>query len=230
MQIMMPHQTNEKPCCFQFYMQFSTTDEVCPYCYSWTLEWGENLYCWGAGHERGRKGLWWLYVKSPYVAYDYFHLDNTNCFLLLGIGFGSLKLRANLKFSPVMLARPIHVTGQRFMPKFRKVALPNLSCLMGASENILLTNTEVCRSQTRGVNFCSKLGKRKTVKSVAKRFKRLGSGMLKRWRAGKNHNMRKKSTNQKRRLKRPVIVKGKQLRKLNKMISGWWMRLFDRFP
>ncbi len=75
--------------------------------------------------------------------------------------------------------------------------------------------------QHRGAVFCSRRGKRKTVKSVTKRFKRLRSGKLLRWKAGKNHNMRKKSSNQRRRLRRPVVVKGKQLRKLNKMISGW---------
>ena len=73
----------------------------------------------------------------------------------------------------------------------------------------------------RNIVTYSKRGKRKSVKAVVKRFKRLGSGALKRWRSGKNHNMRKKSTNQKRRLRKPVIVKGRQLRKLNKMLSGW---------
>ncbi len=78
---------------------------------------------------------------------------------------------------------------------------------------------QLCTS--RGAVFWSKKGKRKTVKAVAKRFKRLPCGRLLRWRAGKNHNMRKKSCNQRRRLRKPVIVKGRQLRKLNRMISGW---------
>ena len=73
----------------------------------------------------------------------------------------------------------------------------------------------------RKITIYSKRGKKKSVKAVVKRFKRLGSGALKRWRSGKHHNMRKKSTNQKRRLRKPVIVKGRQLRKLNKMLNGW---------
>jgi len=73
----------------------------------------------------------------------------------------------------------------------------------------------------RNITLISKRGKKKSVKSVVKRFKRLGCGALKRWRSGKNHNMRKKSTNQKRRLRKPVIVRGRQLRKLNKMLNGW---------
>ena len=94
---------------------------------------------------------------------------------------------------------------------------------LGQCKNNLISANEKSQSLVfkRNITIISKRGKRKTVKGVIKRFKRLGSGALKRWRSGKNHNMRKKSTNQKRRLRKPVIVTGRQLRKLNKMVNGW---------
>lgn len=76
--------------------------------------------------------------------------------------------------------------------------------------------------QTRGVVNCSKRqGKKKSVKAVAKRFHRTGSGKLKYWPAGKVHNMLSKSRNHRRRLKKPRYATKTQLKTLNKMISGW---------
>ena len=75
---------------------------------------------------------------------------------------------------------------------------------------------------TRGVvNFSKRRGKKKTVKAVAKRFHRTGSGKLKYWPAGKVHNMLCKSRNHRRRLRKPRYANKTQLKTLNKMISGW---------
>ena len=73
---------------------------------------------------------------------------------------------------------------------------------------------------SRGVVMFSKKGKCKTVKAVAKRFKRTGSGALKYWRAGKNHRMLVKSSRASRQLRKPRYVNKTQLKTLNKMLSG----------
>ena len=76
-------------------------------------------------------------------------------------------------------------------------------------------------SQTRNIVIFSKLGKRKTCKAVAKRFRRTGSGKLKYWPAGKTHNMLAKSNKARRQLRKARYVSKTQLKMLNKMISGW---------
>lgn len=75
--------------------------------------------------------------------------------------------------------------------------------------------------QHRNVVFCSKLGKRKTVKAVAKRFKRTGTGKLKYWKSGKNHKMLAKTKRSSRELRKPCYVTNTQLKTLNKMLAGW---------
>jgi large subunit ribosomal protein L35 len=71
------------------------------------------------------------------------------------------------------------------------------------------------------VNFSKRSGKKKTVKAVAKRFHRTGSGKLKYWPAGKVHNMLKKSRNYRKSLRKPRYASKTELKTLNKMISGW---------
>ena len=77
------------------------------------------------------------------------------------------------------------------------------------------------QQQTRGVVIFSKLGKRKTVKAVAKRFRRTGSGKLKYWPPGKTHNMLAKSRDKRRHLRKARYANKTQLKTLNKMLSGW---------
>lgn len=73
---------------------------------------------------------------------------------------------------------------------------------------------------TRGITVISRLGKRKTCKSVRKRFFRVKDGYLKRWRTGKVHKQRKKSSWRRFRLRGSVLVKNKsQLKTLNKMMA-----------
>ena len=76
-------------------------------------------------------------------------------------------------------------------------------------------------SQTRSIVRFSKKGKKKTVKAVAKRFMRTGSGALKYWRPGKNHKMMAKSCKASRQMRKHRYVNKTQLKILNKMISGW---------
>ena len=76
--------------------------------------------------------------------------------------------------------------------------------------------------QCRGlVKVSKKKGKRKTVKAVAKRFHRTGSGKLKYWPAGKVHNMLSKSKRKRRQLRKPRYASKTQLKTLNKMLAGW---------
>ena len=66
----------------------------------------------------------------------------------------------------------------------------------------------------------SKLGKMKTVKAVAKRFRRTGSGKLKFWPPGNVHNLLSKSHNRKCRIRRPRYASKTQAKTLNKMLIG----------
>lgn len=58
----------------------------------------------------------------------------------------------------------------------------------------------------------------KTNKSVASRFKKTGSGQLKRSRPGKRHILTKKSTNRKRKLKTPALVDAANLKTYKRMM------------
>lgn len=78
--------------------------------------------------------------------------------------------------------------------------------------------SQQCRSIVR---VSKNKGKLKTVKAVAKRFHRTGSGKLKYWPAGKVHNMLAKSNKRRRQLRKPKYATKTQLKTLNKMISGW---------
>eukprot|EP00111_Clytia_hemisphaerica_P006625 TCONS_00019180-protein len=71
----------------------------------------------------------------------------------------------------------------------------------------------------RTITVVSRLGKRKTCKSVLKRFRRVKGGYLKRWRSGMVKKQRKKSSWRKFRLRGSILVKRpSQLRTLNKMM------------
>ena len=71
------------------------------------------------------------------------------------------------------------------------------------------------------VKSSKRKGKRKTVKAVAKRFYRTGSGKLKYWPAGKVHNMLSKSNKRRRQLRKARYATKIQLKTLNKMLAGW---------
>ena len=71
------------------------------------------------------------------------------------------------------------------------------------------------------VKMSKNKGKRKTVKAVAKRFHRTGSGKLKYWPPGKVHNMLAKSKKKRRQLRKPRYATKTQLKTLNKMLAGW---------
>ena len=122
-------------------------------------------------------------------------------YLINGIHYDSTKMASSLK--------PIH-------PQIR-VPLLGITPHLGPSGR----TPALHYIPTRGVvNYSKNRGKKKTVKAVAKRFHRTGSGKLKYWPSGK-HKMLSKSRNHRRLLRKPRYVTKTQLKTLNKMISGW---------
>lgn len=97
---------------------------------------------------------------------------------------------------------PAHCTRLRYMYKSGSVRLP------------------LCMVPVRTVVKHSKLGKMKTVKAVAKRFRRTGSGKLKFWPPGNVHNLLSKSHSRKGRIRTARYVNKTQLKTLNKMLIG----------
>ena len=100
------------------------------------------------------------------------------------------------------------------------------SYLPGTSQSKVLASTNSFLKTpliilSRNLVKYSKKGKHKTVKAVAKRFHRTGTGKLKYWPAGNNHKMLSKSFNERRLLRKPKYANKQQLKLLNNMISGW---------
>ena len=62
--------------------------------------------------------------------------------------------------------------------------------------------------------------KMKTHRGAAKRFKRTGSGKIVRAKSNKQHILTKKSPKRKRRLRKTVIVKGVDAKRLDQMLQG----------
>ncbi|MDF2472710.1 MAG: hypothetical protein K0R92_1122 [Lachnospiraceae bacterium] len=58
----------------------------------------------------------------------------------------------------------------------------------------------------------------KTSKSAAKRFKKTGTGQLKRMKAYKSHILTKKSTKRKRNLRKATLVDGTKLKNMKKIM------------
>ena len=58
----------------------------------------------------------------------------------------------------------------------------------------------------------------KTNRSVAKRFKKIGKGKIKRGRANKGHILGKKSRKRKRNLKGTALVSSKDMKSLRRMM------------
>jgi len=112
---------------------------------------------------------------------------------------------------------------QRSFTNFQSLSFG--SCFPGALQSFVGGNSFPKTSlliPSRNIVKCSKRkGKHKTVKAVAKRFHRTGSGKLKYWPAGNNHKMLSKSFNERRLLRKPRYANKQQLKVLNNMISGW---------
>ncbi len=58
----------------------------------------------------------------------------------------------------------------------------------------------------------------KTSKSVAKRFKKTGTGKLKRMQAYKGHNLTKKTSKRKRNLRKAVITDASNVKNMKKLL------------
>ncbi|XP_015597223.1 39S ribosomal protein L35, mitochondrial [Cephus cinctus] len=72
--------------------------------------------------------------------------------------------------------------------------------------------------------FSLKKGKRRSVKTVLKRFFRLHWGVWIRTKAGRHKRLWKKSSNQKRRLRQHVFTNSTQSYLLDKMVTNFWKR------
>ncbi len=60
----------------------------------------------------------------------------------------------------------------------------------------------------------------KTNRSAAKRFKETSSGKLMAYHSGRGHFLTKKSASRKRKLRKPLIVSGSDIKKLKKLFPG----------
>ncbi len=60
--------------------------------------------------------------------------------------------------------------------------------------------------------------KMKTHRGAAKRFKRTGSGKIKRFRAYHSHILEKKSPKRKRRLRSPTLISKSDIKRVNKLM------------
>ncbi|XP_003426692.1 39S ribosomal protein L35, mitochondrial [Nasonia vitripennis] len=83
------------------------------------------------------------------------------------------------------------------------------------------TPTVPCRTVTK---FSLTKGKRKSVKTVLKRFYRLHWGIWIRTRAGRHRHLWKKSNAQRRRSKQHVFTNASQSWMLDKMVTKFWRR------
>ena len=100
-----------------------------------------------------------------------------------------------------------------------KAPLSRNSSLLQKVEHLSPLVTLHQHQSKRTITVVSRLGKRKTCKSVLKRFRRVKGGYLKRWRSGMVKKQRKKSSWRKFRLRGSILVKRpSQLRTLNKMM------------
>ncbi len=61
--------------------------------------------------------------------------------------------------------------------------------------------------------------KMKTHRAAAKRFRKTGTGKLKRRRAYKSHILAKKSRKRKRRLRKPTLVAGSDVKRVKRMLG-----------
>ena len=62
--------------------------------------------------------------------------------------------------------------------------------------------------------------KMKTHRGAAKRFKKTGSGKIKRSRTNKQHILTKKTTKRKRHLRKTVLVAKVDVKRIEQMLSG----------
>lgn len=134
--------------------------------------------------------------------------------------------RSQIRNKPVLVSSSLCSVGRLFARRFTPTSPVILSYGYLSNSSILNQHFVPCLSgtqmQVRTVTRCSKnKGKRKTVKAVAKRFIRTGSGKLKYWPPGNVHNMLAKSRKKRLQLRKAKYVTKTQLKTLNKMISGW---------
>lgn len=104
------------------------------------------------------------------------------------------------------------------------VALKHLSLPSCAQPSGSLPASLECVPVRTVTKFSHKLGKRKTVHAVLRRFKRLDWGGWIRTKCGRHKKMFKKKANRKHRLRQHVLINSTQSTLLNKMCTKFWHR------
>ncbi|KAL6446561.1 hypothetical protein ACFW04_001237 [Cataglyphis niger] len=97
--------------------------------------------------------------------------------------------------------------------------------LLNHAENCLTLPLEPINVPVRTlIKYSLQRGKRKTVKTVLKRFYRLHWGIWIRTKAGRKKHLWKKSWARKKRLQQHVFCNATQCHMLDKMVSKYWKR------
>nr|CAH7745665.1 unnamed protein product [Callosobruchus chinensis] len=92
-------------------------------------------------------------------------------------------------------------------------------------KNLLLPLPQIATESTRTVTkFSWRKGKRKTVKTVLKRFYRLNWGIWIRTKCGRHKKLWKKTSQRKRRLRQHVFCNSTQSWLLDKMVGPHWQK------
>ncbi|XP_076834361.1 large ribosomal subunit protein bL35m [Brachyhypopomus gauderio] len=107
------------------------------------------------------------------------------------------------------------------LPPFRVYGSQQQSLLRRVTPLIPSLELEPRRNLTY---YSLKKGKRKTVRSVVKRFLRLHCGLWVRRKAGYKKKLWKKSSARKKRLREHVFCSKTQCKKLDKMTTSFWKR------
>jgi large subunit ribosomal protein L35 len=123
----------------------------------------------------------------------------------------SCEIVRNFSQLSIQPAKPLNLTGKV------NTSILNTPGLLALANP---TATQV-RTVTR---FSYKLGKRKSVKCVKKRFYRLDWGIWIRTRTARHKRLWKKSQNKRRKLRQHVFVNSTQSWMLDKMMTTFWRR------
>ncbi|XP_040447632.1 39S ribosomal protein L35, mitochondrial [Falco naumanni] len=107
--------------------------------------------------------------------------------------------------------------------------LPGRALSAGGTPSLLGSVTSllpsILQQPARTLTYCSlRNGKRKSVKSVVKRFLRLHNGLWVRRKSGYKKKLWKKSASQRKRLRELVLCTRTQCKLLDKMTTSFWKR------
>ncbi|GJQ76017.1 structural constituent of ribosome [Trypoxylus dichotomus] len=140
-----------------------------------------------------------------------------------------------LRALPWTVSRNTNIIKNRCNSSLLKIQNRQFSCVQHHLNNQYVTNTSLLTNQkiqqiantipTRTLTkFSWKKGKRKTVKSVIRRFYRLHWGGWIRTKVGRHKKLWKKSPQRKRRLRQHVFCNGQQNTLLDLMVTKYWKK------